>query len=284
MYPLALVMKKVVVYFAIVFLTTGLFTQCAGPGQIASLQASTEASPSARSALAACPPPLDRAAPQIALNERPGLGTKLGHEIYQNTQGTHFYRRNKRLPDATATFHYNDEEGAKLRARLGGAVFKHGGSFELIPGKLKVSVKGSYGMPGQTFKHYTSQAGFIVIGKPGANYELVLTNLTKNRLEVVVSVDGLDVRTGRGASANSPGYVIVANTSVSIPGMMAGGVMRAFQFSSVADSRAATAFGESGARNVGVIGVALYEEDESARRRVRIEENYLRDGASAFEP
>ncbi len=64
--------------------------------------------------------------------------------------------------------------------------------------------------------------------------------------------------------------------------MRVGGVLRAFRFSSVADSRAATAFGAKGARNVGVIGVALYEEDEMARRRIRIEENYLREGARAF--
>ena len=64
--------------------------------------------------------------------------------------------------------------------------------------------------------------------------------------------------------------------------MMSGGVLRSFLFSSVADSRAATAFGERGAKNVGVIGVALYEEDELARRRIRIEENYLRDDARAF--
>jgi len=32
----------------------------------------------------------------------------------------------------------------------------------------------------------------------------------------------------------------------------------------------------------GVIGVGLYEEDELQRRRVRVEENYLREGARAF--
>lgn len=282
MYPLAHVLKKLAVSFGIVFLTTWQLTQCSNSGEISYLPAPSGARVFSRSALAACPPPLRSGTPEVALDERPGLGTKLGHEVYQNTTGTHFYRRNKNLPDATASFHYNDEEGAKLRAHLGGSIFKHGGSFELIPGKLKVTVKGGFGIRGQTFKHYSAQGRIIVIGQPGANFELVFTNLTPNRQEVVVSVDGLDVRTGRGASASSPGYVIAANSSVSICGMMSGGVMRAFQFSSVADSRAATAFGERGARNVGVIGVALYEEDDLARRRVRIEENYLRDGARAF--
>jgi hypothetical protein len=76
MYPFALVMKKVAVCLALVFLTTWLFNQCAGLGQIDNLQAPAEASPSARSAVAACPPQLDHAAPQIALNEQPGKKMK----------------------------------------------------------------------------------------------------------------------------------------------------------------------------------------------------------------
>jgi len=218
----------------------------------------------------------------IVIDERPGLGTQLGHEVYQKTIGTHFYRRNQSMPDAMASFLYNDEEGAKLMARMGGASFQHGGSFDLVPGKLRVTVKGSSWTYGQTFKHYLSAGRYIVVGRPGATYELIFTNLTRNRLEIVTSVDGLDVRSGRPASVKSSGYVIAAKSSVSIPGMRVGGVLRAFQFSSVADSRAATSYGEKGARNVGVIGVGLYEEDELQRRRVRVEENYLREGARAF--
>jgi hypothetical protein len=282
MYPLAQVLKKLALCFAIVVATPWLLTQCANSGENAYMPAPAGSEMSARSAVASCPPPPHRHAPEIALDERPGLGTKLGHQIYQNTASTHFYRRHKTLPDATASFYYNDEEGAKLMARIGGGVWKHSGSFELIPGKLKVSVRSSYGRYAQTFKHYIAQGRIIVIGQPGANYELVLTNLMANRVEVVASIDGLDVRTGRSACISSPGYVLAAKASMTIPGMLSGGVMRAFQFSSVAESHAATAFGEKGARNVGVMGVALYEEDELARRRVRIEDNYLRDGARAF--
>ena len=250
-----------------------LLTQCMTPG--------TAYHPAPTAGIAAPVPPAQSRTREIALDERPGLGTQLGHEIQQDTTNTHFYRRHQSVPDATATFHYNDEEGAKLMARLGGASFRHGGSFDLVPGKLRVSVKsGRY--HAQTFKHYNANERVIVIGQPGANYQIILTNLTRHRIEVVTSVDGLDVLSGRPASASGRGYVIAEKSSISIPGMRVGGVLRAFQFSSVADSRAATAFGAKGARNVGVIGVALYEEDEIARRRVRIEENYLREGARPF--
>jgi hypothetical protein len=237
---------------------------------------------SARSSVAAPVPPAQSRTREVALDARPGLGTQLGREIQQDTTNTHFYRRQQSVPDATASFHYNDEEGAKLMAKLSGARFSHGGSFDLVPGKLRVRVEtwGSYLCT--SFRHYRTDGRYVVIGQPGANYQLILTNLTRHRLEVVTSVDGLDVLSGRPASTSRRGYVIAEKSSISIPGMRVGGVLRAFQFSSVADSRAATAFGAKGARNVGVIGVALYEEDELARRRVRIEENYLREGARPF--
>ncbi len=259
-----------------------LLTQCMNyePGSFAPPPLAADMS--ARSSVAAPVPPRQARSREITLDARPGLGTQLGREIQQDTTNTHFYRHHQSVPDATASFHYNDEEGAKLMARLGGASFSHGGSFDLVPGKLRVRVEtwGSY--RGTAFRYYRTDGRYVVIGQPGVNYQMILTNLTRHRIEVVTSVDGLDVLSGRPASASGRGYVIAEKSSISIPGMRVSGVLRAFQFSSVADSRAATAFGAKGARNVGVIGVALYEEDELARRRVRIEENYLREGARPF--
>lgn len=232
--------------------------------------------------MSAAVPPQQPRSSDIALEARPGLGTQLGQQIQQDTANTTFHRRNKNVPEATATFHYNDEEGAKLMARLNGARFSHGGSFDLVPGKLRVRVETWSSYRGTAFRHYNADGRVIVIGSAGTEYQIILTNLTRHRLEVVTSVDGLDVLSGRPASASGRGYVIAERSSISIPGMRVGGVLRAFRFSSVADSRAATAFGAKGARNVGVVGVALYEEDEMARRRIRIEENYLREGARAF--
>ncbi|MES2598560.1 MAG: OB-fold nucleic acid binding domain-containing protein [Verrucomicrobiota bacterium] len=248
--------------------SSGAYGEAAGTARMAST-----------SAPASAPPPLDRRA-DVSLAERPGLGTQLGSHVHQDTVNTTFYRRNNHVPDASVSFHYNDEEGAKLMARVHGARMSHGGSFDLVSGKLRVTVK-RRGW-GAAFRHYDSGGRIIVIGSPGEEYEIHMTNLTQHRLLVVTSVDGLDVRTGRPASASGHGYVIAERSSLTISGMRVSGVLRAFRFSTVADSRAATAYGESGARNVGVIGVAMYEEDEAARRRVRVEENYIREGARAF--
>ena len=214
--------------------------------------------------------------------ERPGLGTALGGEIYDSSQATRFYRTHDSAPDAVASFHYNDEDGAKIMAGLTGTPKKHGGAFELIDNKLQIAVEPRYGGSSSAYDHYEADGQFFVIGMPGDSYRLRLRNLTKKRIEVVVSVDGLDVLDAQPASVRKRGYVIDANASITIEGMRAKGALRELKFSTVAASHAARAFGEAGARNVGVIGVAAYSEDEMARRRANLEESYLRDGARAF--
>jgi len=221
---------------------------------------------------------------QMKLAERPGLGTQLGPVLHRDLASTHFDRRNPSSPDATVSFHYNDEEGAQLMARVhGGGRMKHGGSITLIPGKLKVRMLASRGYWGyETLQHYRAGDQYTFMGKEGRQYEMHFENLTDHRLEIIVSVDGLDVLNGRPASVRNAGYVIPAESTIRIDSMRVGGVLRSLRFGSVADSQAATSLGEKGARNVGVIGVAMYEEDEIARRRRRVEENYVRDGARAF--
>ncbi|MCX6857114.1 MAG: hypothetical protein NTV80_19660 [Verrucomicrobia bacterium] len=223
-----------------------------------------------------------RASKSRLLDERPGLGTQLGDEIHDTTTGVYFYRKPHSQPDAIATFHYNDKEGARLMAEMSGNAFKHGGDFTLIPGKLKVSVREVSWGYGTAFDYYSAGGKHFVIGQSGQRYVLQLENLMKHQIEVVTSIDGLDVLDGQPASSRKRGYVIPAKSTVTISGMRSGGKLRELTFGRVADSRAATAFGQTGARNVGVIGMACYEENESARRQVQVSESYLRDGARAF--
>lgn len=210
--------------------------------------------------------------------ERPGLGTTLGFEYSDDTVTTHFYRRSERTPDALGSFHYNDSEGAKAMAELAGSPTKRSGSFKLAGGKLKVSLESW----GDTLSWYESGGRIVVMGDADRSYAIVLENTTKDRLEVVVSVDGLDVLSGKAASASRRGYVVEKHGRISINGMRAGNKMRRFQFGSVKDSHAATSGGATGARNVGVIGVAVYVEDAAAAKLARVREGLTREGAHAF--
>ncbi len=194
------------------------------------------------------------------LPDRPGLGTTLGSEYHDYSTSTQFYRRLPSSPDYVASFHYNDQEGAKAMAEFVGSGSKRSGSFKLAGGKLRASLQ----TWGDTLPWYEARGKIFVVGEAGRNYSITLENTTKDRLEVVVSVDGLDVLSGTAASTSRRGYVIPKDGKISIDGMRVGGKMRRFQFGSVRDSQAAKTGGEAGARNVGVVGLAVYVEDSAA--------------------
>lgn len=228
----------------------------------------------------------DSATPRASstLEERPGLGTQLGHKLHDVSRTGQFFRKHSSLPDAVARFFYNDEEGARLMSELelGKAPRESKGSFDLIPGRLRATVQGGGWSGANALPYFDTGHRVIVAGTAGQTYSIRLENLSKSSAEVVVTVDGLDVLDAKPGSVKKRGYVIEAENSIVIRGMRADGALRAFQFGTVADSQAATSLGEKGARNVGVIGVALYLEDEAARRRAQVEESNTRDNASAF--
>jgi hypothetical protein len=97
-----------------------------------------------------------------------------------------------------------------------------------------------------------------ILGGHGGRYTIRVSNPSSRRVEVVVSVDGLDVIDGKPASLDKRGYVINPWSDVRIDGWRTTvHSVAAFRFGRVADSYAART---SGARNVGVIGVALFTE------------------------
>lgn len=112
------------------------------------------------------------------------------------------------------------------------------------------------GAPAHSFWH---QGEDFVLGHMGDRYTLRVTNHTGRRVEAVVSVDGRDVIDGKpGDFRNKRGYMVPAWGSVDIDGWrLSQWQAAAFRFSSVSDSYA----GRMGnARNVGVIGVAVFPE------------------------
>ena len=98
-----------------------------------------------------------------------------------------------------------------------------------------------------------------MLGHLGDRYTIRVTNHTSRRVEAVVSVDGRDVIDGKpGDFARKSGYLVPAWGQVEIDGWrLSQAQAAAFRFSSVADSYAARM---GSARNVGVIGVAIFPE------------------------
>jgi hypothetical protein len=114
-----------------------------------------------------------------------------------------------------------------------------------------------------TFSHAGES---YVLGELRARYTLRVINNSARRVEAVVSVDGLDVIDGKPAASSKRGYLVPAWGYVDIDGWRLSGLeAAAFRFASVPDSYAART---SGARNVGVIGAAIFPERALPARAV----------------
>ena len=111
------------------------------------------------------------------------------------------------------------------------------------------------GREAEVYRHHADQ---WIAGEPGHRYALRLRNNSSERVLAVVSVDGVNVVSGKTASIDQGGYVLNPYQTVDITGWRKSySSVAAFVFSSPYDSYAART-GRPG--NVGVIGVAVFRE------------------------
>jgi hypothetical protein len=114
------------------------------------------------------------------------------------------------------------------------------------------------GEDGSTLATYAQNGRYYVMGDDAERYTIRVTNPTPRRIEAVVSVDGLDVIDGENGDLGKRGYIVQPYGELRIEGFRTSqSDVATFRFSSVGGSYA----GKKGkARNVGVIAVALFEE------------------------
>jgi hypothetical protein len=111
---------------------------------------------------------------------------------------------------------------------------------------------------GESLPTYASHDRYYVQGSAGERYTIRIVNPTPRRVEAVVSVDGLDVIDGESGDLRKRGYVVPAYGETRIEGFRTSQAdVATFRFSSVHDSYAGM---KGKARNVGVVAVALFEE------------------------
>lgn len=187
--------------------------------------------------------------------ERPGLATGWGDERNSNLSYTSFTRSSQK-PVGTDIIYYNDPDG--IKAMTWGAE-KVGAMQTAAGGLLEWGIKGGIGyLP--TYKEYGLGGNYsrrLVAGKKGSTYSIVVKNRCKSPLEIVASVDGLDVQDGKTASFSKRGYIIDPGETLEIGGFRTShSKVAAFEFSSVSNSYANLRHGDT--RNVGVIGLAVF--------------------------
>jgi hypothetical protein len=187
---------------------------------------------------------------------RPGLGTEWGETRRSSVSTSAFVRADTRSPFATAAMFYNDEDGARAMASMTGFKRFTEGTVDVGGGVATARLKDG---AGRFLSGFEAGGKKFMIGAAGERYSIVIQNHAPARLEVVVSVDGLDVLDGQEASFAKRGYIIGPQSSIEIDGFrQSTETVAAFRFGSVKDSYAEKKHGNG--RNVGVIGVAVFNE------------------------
>lgn len=190
--------------------------------------------------------------------DRPGLGTAWGETRRSLTSSAPFVR-DTAAPFAVASLWYNDRTGAEAMSRWADYRTHARGAVPVLGGALTVSLRDD---SGRMLNGFFAGGKDYVIGEAGSRYVIVVQNNTGYRYECVASVDGLDVIDGRQAAYTKRGYLIQPHGVLEIEGFRrSADAVAAFRFSSVRGSYAAKS--GKGDRNVGVIGIAFFNEEGS---------------------
>ena len=144
---------------------------------------------------------------------------------------------------------------------------------------------------GATLPVHYHRGEYWVAGVPGARYAIDIRNASGARVLAVTSVDGVNVVSGETASTAQTGYVLGAWQRYGITGWRKGNdAVAAFEFTASPNSYAERT---GRARDVGVIGVALFKERMAPAvapvyphqsRRERSSEPYAESSAGAAAP
>ncbi|SNU80597.1 hypothetical protein [Neisseria zoodegmatis] len=113
---------------------------------------------------------------------------------------------------------------------------------------------------------FRTEGQYFLQGKAGQAYRLVYRNHTDKTYEIVASVDGIDVISGKAASRYHAGYVLKPKGTLVIEGFRkSDSAVASFIFSKPADAYAANTPAGSIA-NTGIIGTVVYELYDPNRR------------------
>lgn len=210
-----------------------------------------------------------------APRERPGLATQWGETRESHVRDVDFNRAEPGRPFAVAKVYYNDRAGVDALAAYHGGGPVHPLELTVANGAITVFlIDEELELPLDAVR-----AGdrTYVVGEEGHRYGIRLLNRTARRVEVVGTVDGLDVINGRSGSYHNRGYILGPWETLDIEGFRRSeDEVAAFRFSRVSDSYAAQ---RGSARDVGVIGIAFFAQrgDDWSNGELRI-----RDTAQPF--
>lgn len=111
---------------------------------------------------------------------------------------------------------------------------------------------------GNTITEFSKDGLTFIEGRKGSEYKIKITNGTWTKIKVVISVDGLDIMTGKRATPNAGGYVLNAYETQLIDGWRINNdEVRKFFFTNQKNSYNAKTGNDT--NNLGVIGIIGYK-------------------------
>lgn len=117
---------------------------------------------------------------------------------------------------------------------------------------------------GRACKEYNHNGTVFIEARHGTSYTVRLKNDNGHRVMAILSVDGLDVITGKPAEESNKGYIVDAYSSTEIKGYrVSDSDSASFVFSSKGKSYATKTTGTT--RNNGVLGVRVFREKEAPK-------------------
>jgi hypothetical protein len=184
------------------------------------------------------------------------LATGFGESI-ESPWNRQTFVRAASSPAGTSVAYYNDREGFEA---MSGGTERAAPMRKAAGGRVEWGIRsGLRFLPAYETYSWGSERRRFVIGRENDNYSIVVKNLCKSRLELVASVDGLDVIDGRSAGFAKQGYVIAPGETLEIKGWrISPDRVARFRFSTVAGSYTNLRHGDH--RNAGVIGLAVFDE------------------------
>ena len=199
------------------------------------------------------PAATNSAVPSQSAQAAEKLGTGWGDEVESPVHSVDL-RRVSQEPLAQSVLNYSSKD---YRGRSVNSI-------ALASGKVELSVRGD---DGSLLPIFRDKGNYYLRGTDGQSYRLVYQNNSNKTLEIVASVDGLDVISGKSASKYADGYVLYSHDSLEIEGFRkSSSAVASFVFSSPRDSYAANSDNDS-IRNTGVIGTAIFELYDPNRSR-----------------
>lgn len=178
------------------------------------------------------------------------LGTKWGEDVNSSVQ-TVAASRLTDSPFDTATIYYRGQKVPNNINTLP-AVLLH-------PISIRVTDEN-----GRIFSMYRNNQGqYILPATEGNRYQLMINNSDRNRTyEIVTTVDGIDVLNGRAGSYHNSGYLVRPDSQLIIEGFRKNNdQVAAFRFAAPEESYV-NQNRQGDAKNIGVIGVAIFEVRE----------------------